>query len=175
MSLSDIGSIANLLAAIGVLITLIYLARQVRQGNLLAKFQVRQHMVRAGAAGALSMEERSEPAQLVRQEGAAVRNRAGGHALLPARGHAPTRVGVVPVQGRRDQEGRLRGLSRSDRAAPRHRSGPAAGGKRSAASDSTPRFVADVDAFLAKPPTTTYFEQIRDFDMPVAGGEAKVA
>jgi hypothetical protein len=39
MSLSDISSIANLLAAIGVLITLIYLSRQVRQGNMLARFQ----------------------------------------------------------------------------------------------------------------------------------------
>ncbi len=45
MTLSDIGSIANLLAAIGVLVTLIYLARQVRQGNLLAQAQARQRMV----------------------------------------------------------------------------------------------------------------------------------
>ena len=44
MSLNDISSIANLLAALGVLITLIYLARQVRQANLLQRFQVRQHM-----------------------------------------------------------------------------------------------------------------------------------
>ena len=33
MTIGDLGSIANLLAAIGVLVTLIYLARQVRQGN----------------------------------------------------------------------------------------------------------------------------------------------
>jgi hypothetical protein len=45
MSLNDISSIANLLAAIGVLITLIYMARQVSQGNRLSKLQVRQHMV----------------------------------------------------------------------------------------------------------------------------------
>ena len=45
MTISDLGSIANLLAAIGVLVTLIYLSRQVRQGNLLAKSQARQRMV----------------------------------------------------------------------------------------------------------------------------------
>ena len=45
MTLADISSIANLLAALGVLITLIYLARQVRQGNMLARYQARQHMV----------------------------------------------------------------------------------------------------------------------------------
>ena len=45
MTISDLGSIANLLAAVGVLVTLIYLSRQVRQGNLLARSQARQHMV----------------------------------------------------------------------------------------------------------------------------------
>jgi hypothetical protein len=45
MTISDLSSIANILAAIGVVVTLIYLSRQVRQGNLLARFQARQHMV----------------------------------------------------------------------------------------------------------------------------------
>jgi hypothetical protein len=45
MTLSDLGSIANLLAAIGVLVTPVYLARQVRQGNMLTKAQAREHMV----------------------------------------------------------------------------------------------------------------------------------
>ena len=45
MTLADISSIANLLAALGVLITLIYLSRQVRQGNMLARYQARQRMV----------------------------------------------------------------------------------------------------------------------------------
>lgn len=44
-TISDLGSIANLLAAIGVLVTLIYLSRQVRQGNLFARSQARQRMV----------------------------------------------------------------------------------------------------------------------------------
>ena len=45
MTISDLGSTANLLAALGVLVTLIYLSRQVKQGNLLAKSQARQRMV----------------------------------------------------------------------------------------------------------------------------------
>lgn len=45
MTLSDVGTIANLLSAVAVLGTLIYLARQVRQGNLLAKSHARQRMV----------------------------------------------------------------------------------------------------------------------------------
>ena len=45
MTLSDIGTIANFLSAIAVLGTLVYLSRQVRQGNLLAKAHARQRMV----------------------------------------------------------------------------------------------------------------------------------
>src|SRR5690242_5590160 len=45
MTLSDVGTIANLLSAIAVLGTLIYLSRQVKQGNLLAKSHARQRMV----------------------------------------------------------------------------------------------------------------------------------
>ena len=45
MNISDLGSIANLLAAFGVIVTLIYLSRQVKQGNLLARAQARQRMV----------------------------------------------------------------------------------------------------------------------------------
>ena len=45
MTLSDLGTIANLLSAIAVLGTLLYLSRQVKQGNLLAKAHARQRMV----------------------------------------------------------------------------------------------------------------------------------
>jgi hypothetical protein len=45
MTLSDLGAVANLLAALGVLATLIYLSRQVRQANALARAQARQRMV----------------------------------------------------------------------------------------------------------------------------------
>ena len=45
MTSSDLGTIANLLSAIAVLATLIYLSRQVKQGNRLAKALARQRMV----------------------------------------------------------------------------------------------------------------------------------
>lgn len=43
--LSELGTVANLLSAVAVLGTLIYLSRQVKQGNLLAKAHARQRMV----------------------------------------------------------------------------------------------------------------------------------
>ena len=45
MNFSDIASIANVVAAIAVIVSLIYLSRQVRQANLFARANVRQRMV----------------------------------------------------------------------------------------------------------------------------------
>ena len=45
MTLGDIGSIANLLSAVAVLATLIYLAIQVEQSNRMARSQSRQRMI----------------------------------------------------------------------------------------------------------------------------------
>lgn len=45
MSIQDLGSLGEFVSSVVVLITLIYLSLQVRQGNLLAKSQARQRMV----------------------------------------------------------------------------------------------------------------------------------
>lgn len=45
MSINDLGSIANMLSAVTVMVTLIFLSRQVRQGNMLARSSARQRMV----------------------------------------------------------------------------------------------------------------------------------
>jgi len=45
MSLGDIASIGEIVAALAVVASLMYLSRQVRQSNLFAKSQVRQRMV----------------------------------------------------------------------------------------------------------------------------------
>jgi hypothetical protein len=45
MTINDLGSIANLISAVTVVVTLIYLAKQVRQGNVLARYQARQRMM----------------------------------------------------------------------------------------------------------------------------------
>jgi len=45
MSIQDLGALGEFLSSVVVLVTLIYLAIQVRQGNMLAKSQARQRMV----------------------------------------------------------------------------------------------------------------------------------
>lgn len=45
MTIADLGALGSFLAAIAVFITLIYLSRQVRQGNILARYQARQNMM----------------------------------------------------------------------------------------------------------------------------------
>ena len=45
MTIGDLGTIANLVSAFAVLATLVYLSRQVRPGNVLARYQARQRMV----------------------------------------------------------------------------------------------------------------------------------
>ena len=57
MSLGDLGSLGSFLAAIAVLITLIFLSRQVKQGNALARLQVRQTMHEHDIAGLRMLEQ----------------------------------------------------------------------------------------------------------------------
>jgi len=45
MNIQDLGALGEFIGSVVVLVTLIYLAIQVRQGNLLAKSQARQRMV----------------------------------------------------------------------------------------------------------------------------------
>ncbi len=45
MTISDLGALGSFLASIAVFATLIYLARQVRQGNTLARMQSRESMM----------------------------------------------------------------------------------------------------------------------------------
>ena len=45
MSIQDLGSIGELIAALATLATLLYLARQIRQSNSLARAQTRERMV----------------------------------------------------------------------------------------------------------------------------------
>lgn len=48
MSIQEIGAIGELIAAVAVVISLLYLARQVRQANALARGQTRERMVEQG-------------------------------------------------------------------------------------------------------------------------------
>jgi hypothetical protein len=163
MTLSDIGSIANLLAAIGVLITLIYLARQVKQGNMLAKYQARQRMVEQAQeelyhwgshpalrnswvkAGPLSTLEQEEMHYFLL---AAMRQREWEWFQF--------NDGVINKQV---YEAYYEVIA-LHLGVPRTRVWWQTVGRIGF----NPMFVAEVDAFLAKRPTTDYFERIRDFD-----------
>jgi hypothetical protein len=167
MTLNDIGAIANLLAAIGVLITLIYLARQVRQGNVLARFQARQRMIEqaqhelyhwGNTPGLRDSFVKKEPLSAAEQEVvhyfliAAMRQREWEWFQF--------RDGVIkkPVYETYHEVIALHlGI-------PRTRKWWQTVGRIGL----NPEFVAAVDAFLAQRPTTDYFEAIRDFDTPAA-------
>ncbi len=51
MTINDLGALGSFLAAIAVFVTLVYLAKQVKQGNILAKLQVQQSMMEHDIAG----------------------------------------------------------------------------------------------------------------------------
>jgi len=51
MTINDLGALGSFLAAIAVFVTLVYLSKQVKQGNILAKLQVQQSMMEHDIAG----------------------------------------------------------------------------------------------------------------------------
>jgi hypothetical protein len=117
MTLNDISSVANLLAAIGVLITLIYLSRQVRQGNMLAKYQARQRMVEQAQEELYRWSDNpSLRESFVKKEPLTAREQEEAHYFLLA-AMRQREWGVVPIRGRRHQERGLRGVPRGDRPA----------------------------------------------------------
>jgi hypothetical protein len=163
MTLSDIGSIANLLAAIGVLITLIYLARQVKQGNMLAKYQARQRMVEqaqeelyhwGGHPELRNSFVKTGPLSALEQEEmhyfllAAMRQREWEWFQF--------KDGVI----RKEVYEAYYEVIGLHLGVPRTRRWWQTVGRIGF----NAKFVAEVDAFLAKRPTTNYFEMIRDFD-----------
>jgi hypothetical protein len=174
MTLNDISSVANLLAAIGVLITLIYLSRQVRQGNVLAKYQARQRMIEQAQAELYRWADSPRlresfvsngPLSAVEQEEihyfllAAMRQREwewfqfkDGVIKKPVyetyHEVIALHLGVLRTRRWWQTVGRI-GFDAS--------------------------FVAEVDAFLKKRPTTIYFEAIRTFDTPPAAPALQAA
>jgi hypothetical protein len=167
MTLSDIGSIANLLAAIGVLITLIYLARQVRQGNMLAKYQARQRMIEQAQEELYHWGSHPE-----------LRNSFIKTAPLSALEQEEIHYFLLAAMRQREWEWFQfkDGVIKKEvyeayhevialhLGVPRTRVWWQTVGRIGF----NPKFVAEVDAFLTRRPTTNYFEKIREFDAPVA-------
>ena len=163
MSLNDISSLANLLAALGVLITLIYLARQVRQANLLQRFQVRQHM--AQQAQSELYRWASDPSlrdSFVKPDPLSPSEQEVVHYFLLAAMRQREwewfqfKDGVI----KQDVYEAYHGVIALHLGIERTRRWWRTVGRVGFNSD----FVADVDALLAKRPTTTYFVDIRSFD-----------
>jgi hypothetical protein len=163
VSLDDIGAIANFLAAVGVLITLIYLSRQVRQGNMLARYQARQRMVEQAHeelyhwAAHPSLREsyvKKEPLSIHEQEEmhyflvAAMRQREWEWFQF--------KDGVI----KKEVYEAYHEVIALHLGIPRTRRWWQSVGRIGFNRD----FVVAVDAFLAKRPTTNYFEDIRAFD-----------
>jgi hypothetical protein len=165
MTLSDLGSIANLLSAAAVLATLIYLSRQVKQGNMLARAQARQRMVeQANQELYVWMndpplrESFAKPAPLTREEQGKVH-----YFLLCARRAREWewfqfRDGVV----KEDVYRAYHEVIALHLGVPRTRHWWSTVGRIGF----NPEFVVEVDAFLADKPFLTYFEDILSFDVP---------
>ncbi len=171
MTLADLSSVANLLAAIGVLITLIYLSRQVRQGNMLARFQARQRMV-------------EQAQEELYHWGSHPALRDSFVKIEPLSAQEPEEVHYFLLAGMRQREWEwfqfkdgvikkpvyetYHEVIALHLGVPRTRRWWQTVGRIGFDKD----FVAAVDAFLAQRPTTSYFEEIRRFDAPVGGDSA---
>ena len=174
MTLGDLGIIANLLSAIAVLGTLLYLSRQVKQGNLLAKAHARQRMVEqtneelyALATDANLRECFVKTTELSREEQGRL------HFFLIAAMRQREwewfqhRDGVIEESVAKSYFG----IIALHLGTPRTRHWWSTIGRIGFNSD----FVAEVDRFIADSPPTTYFEDIMSFDSKRAKGGDKPA
>ena len=173
MTISDLGSIANLLAAIGVLVTLIYLSRQVRQGNRLAKSQARQRMV-----------EQSDEEIYRWGSDSRLRNCFVKKGALSEEEHEILHCWLVAAMRQREWEwfqykdgvigrdvyeayhaviGIVLGTPRTGK-----------WWKKIGRIGFNPEFVADVDRFLAHQEMTKYFEEVRRYDTQPDGSQESV-
>jgi hypothetical protein len=171
MTLSDLGSIANLLSAIAVLATLVYLARQVKQGNMLARSQARERMVEqaneelyAWMNDPVLRESFAKPTRLSREEQGKM------HYFLLAAMRAREwewfqfRDGVI----KEDVYRAYHEVIALHLGVLRTRHWWSSVGRIGF----NPEFVAEVDAFLADKPFLTYFEDILTFDRSKPAGKA---
>jgi hypothetical protein len=174
MTLNDIGSLANLLAAVGMLITLIYLARQVRQGNMLAKFQARQHMVEQAQVELYHWSDNpSLRDAFVKKEPLTAREQEEVHYFLLAAMRQrewewfQLKDGVI----KKEVYEAYHEVIALHLGIPRTRAWWQTVGRIGF----NAAFVADVDRFLAARPTTNYFDEIRRFDERPASQPIKAA
>lgn len=169
MTFGDVGAIANLLAAIGVLVTLIYLSRQVRQGNALARAQARQRMV-----------EQTCEELYVWKNDPVLRVCFTKKDALTEEEHGVLHYFLLAAMRQREWEwfqfkdGSIsqdvyqayHGVIALHLGIPRTRRWWQTVGR----AGFDPSFVEEVDTFLAGRPTTTYYEQLISFDLESRDG-----
>jgi len=165
MTISDLGSIANLLSAIAVLATLIYLARQVKQGNMLARSQARQRMVEQANAELYAWkddpalrESFAKPTPLCREEQGKMHYFLLGAMRAREWEWFQFRDGVIE----KEVYCAYHEVIALHLGVPRTRRWWGTVGRIGF----NPEFVTEVDAFLADKPFLTYFEDILSFDTP---------
>ena len=164
MTLSDLASIGNIVAAIAVVLSLIYLSRQIRQANLFAKSNVRQRMV-----------EQTHEELYVLMNNPDLREAWCRGAKLTGQAQSKLSFFLAAAMRQREWEwfqyrdgvidGEVyrayHGVIGFHLGAPRTRAWWATVGRLGFNAD----FVADVDALLTTHPLTDdYFERIRCFD-----------
>lgn len=163
MSLSELGVLADVLSATAVLVTLIYLARQVRQGNLLAKAQARQRMV-----------EQTNDELYRLSDDASLRECFAKRTELSREEQGKLHFFLIAAMRQREWEwfqfkdGVIEesvakayfGIIALHLGIPRTRHWWSTVGRIGF----NPEFVAEVDAFLADRETISYFEDIASFD-----------
>lgn len=168
MSIEDVGAIANLLAAVGVLMTLIYLARQVRQSNLFARAQARQRM--AEQAHNELYEWKRDPALracFVKKETLTPDEQELMHFFLLAAMRAREWEWFQYTDGviSRDVFEAYHGVIALHLGVPRTRNWWRTVGRIGF----DPRFASVVDQFVERQPFTDYFERIRAYDAAQPG------
>lgn len=163
MTFADLGAIANMLSAVAVLATLIYLARQVKQGNMLARSQARQRMVEQANEelyvwmnDADLRESFAQAAPLSREEQGKMHYFLLGAMRSREWEWFQWRDGVIE----QDVYCAYHEVIALHLGVPRSRHWWTTVGRIGF----NPEFVAEVDAFLADKPFLSYFEDILSFD-----------
>jgi hypothetical protein len=165
VSIGDIGSIANILSAVAVVGTLVYLSRQLKLGNLLARAQVRQRMVEQANAELYVWMNDANLRECFAKAGELTREEQGKlHYFLLAAMRAREwewfqyRDGVISADVYKayiEVVGLHLGIART-----RH------WWRTVGRIGFDPAFVAAVDALLESRPPITYFEDSLTFDSP---------
>lgn len=168
MTLNDLGAIANVLSAIAVLATLIYLSRQVKQGNMLARAQARQRMVeQTDGEFQTWMQHADLRACFVKPELSGEEQELLHFFLLSAMRQREWewfqfRDGVI----KEDVYGAYHEVILLHLGIPRTRRWWASVGRIGFNRE----FVSVVDKLIADKPPISYFEDIRRFDVPMTDG-----